>query len=78
MSKKTPAAAPQALPTANRFDAYSVREYEVAGEKKSDWTKIGVAFPHSDAKGFNVVLHALPVSGQVVLRIHEPKEDGAE
>jgi len=78
MSKKSPAAVAQTAPSANRFDAYSVREYEVGGEKKSDWTKVGVAFPHSDGKGYNVVLHALPVSGQVVLRIHEQKEEGAE
>lgn len=78
MSKKSPAAVAQTAPSANRFDAYSVREYEANGEKKSDWTKVGVAFPHSDGKGINVVLHALPVSGQVVLRIHEPKEDSAD
>ena len=56
MSKKSPAAVAQTAPSANRFDAYSVREYEANGEKKSDWTRIGVAFPHSDGKGHNVVL----------------------
>lgn len=78
MSKKSPAAVAQTAPSANRFDAYSVREYEANGEKKSDWTKVGVAFPHSDGKGHNVVLHALPVDGKLVLRLHEPKEDSAE
>lgn len=78
MSKKSPAAVAQTAPSANRFDAYSVREYEVAGEKKSDWTKVGVAFPHSDGKGFNVLLQAVPVDGKMVLRLHEPKEDSAE
>lgn len=79
MSKKSPATVAQtATPAANRFDAFTVREYEVAGEKKSDWTKVGVAFPHSDGKGHNVVLTALPVDGKLVLRLHEPKEDSAE
>lgn len=78
MSKKSTAAVAQTAPSANRFDAYSVREYEANGEKKSEWTKVGVAFPHSDGKGYNVVLHALPVDGKLVLRLHEPKEDGAE
>jgi hypothetical protein len=54
-----------------------VREYDANGGKKSDWARIGVAFPHNDGKGFNMMLHALPVSGQVVLRLHEEKE-GAE
>ena len=77
MSKKTtPAAKPTT--TAARFDAYSVRDYEVAGEKKSDWTKLGVAFPHADGKGFNVLLTAVPLDGKMVLRLHEPKEDSAE
>jgi hypothetical protein len=76
MSKKTKTAAPTA-PNGTRFDAYSVREYDANGGKKSDWARIGVAFLHNDGKGFNIMLHALPVSGQVVLRLHEPK-DGAE
>jgi len=78
MSKKSPAAVAQTAPSAYRFDAYSVREFEANGEKKTDWTKVGVAFPHSDGKGFNVLLQAMPVSGQVVLRVHEPKENGTE
>lgn len=78
MSKKSPAAVAQTAPSANRFDAYSVREYEVGGEKKADWTKVGVAFPHSDGKGFNVLLQAVPLDGKMVLRLHEPKEDRAE
>lgn len=78
MSKKSPAAVAQTAPSANRFDAYSVREYEANGEKKSDWTRVGVAFPHADGKGFNVLLQALPLDGKMVLRLHEPKEDDAE
>lgn len=71
MSKKpsTPAAEP------TRFDAFTVREYEVNGDKKSDWTKVGVAWPHQDGKGFRLVLTAVPLDGIVVLRQHEPKAD---
>jgi hypothetical protein len=76
MSKKTTAPAPNAS-NGTRFDAYSVREYEAnGGEKKSDWTRVGVAFPHSDGKGFNVLLQALPLDGKMVLRLHD--KDGAE
>ncbi len=77
MSKKSPAAVAQTAPSANRFDAYSVREYEANGEKKSDWTKVGVAFPHADGKGFNVLLQAVPLDGKMVLRLYEAKEGGA-
>lgn len=69
MSKKT--STPAAEPT--RLEAFTVREYEVNGEKKSDWTKIGVAWPHQDQKGFRLVLNALPVDGIVVLRTVEAK-----
>ena len=78
MSKKSHATAAKPVATANRFDAFTVREYEVTGEKKSDWTKIGVAFSHQDGKGFNVLLQALPLDGKMVLRLHEENEDGAE
>lgn len=79
MSKKSPAAVAQtATPTTGRFDAFTVREYEVAGEKRSDWNKVGCAWPHQDGKGHNIVLSALPVDGKLVLRLHEPKEGSAE
>lgn len=78
MSKKSPAAVAQTAPSAHRFDAYSVREYEANGEKKSDWTKVGVAFSHADGKGFNVLLQAVPLDGKMVLRLHEAKEGSAE
>ena len=71
MSKKS--STPAAEPT--RFDAFTVREYEVNGDKKSDWTKVGVAWPHQDGKGYRLVLTAVPLDGIVVLRQHEPKAD---
>jgi len=61
-----------------RFDAFAVRDYEIAGEKRSEWMRIGVAFPHQDGKGYRVALQALPIDGVVVLRLHEAKEQGAE
>jgi len=69
MSKTKPAT----KPVADRYDAYTVREYQSAGETKKDWTKIGAAFPNSDGKGFRVVLSALPLDGVIVVRLHEPK-----
>ena len=50
---------------------YTVRE---GGENSQDyWTKIGVAFAHSDEKGFSVILEALPVDGKLTIRKAEPK-----
>jgi hypothetical protein len=55
------------------------RVYSIIERPKNDdyWLNIGVAFPHDDGKGFNVMLQALPLhgNGKIVLREHEPKED---
>ena len=53
--------------------AYSVRNFEKAGEANASWLKIGAAFLHKDGKGLDVVLEAVPVSGRIVLRLNTPK-----
>lgn len=63
--------------TNERLDAFNVREFEVGGEKRRDWTRIGVAFKHKDGKGYSLLLQALPIDGKVELRIHEAKEKDA-
>jgi len=54
------------------------RVYSIIERPKHDdyWFNIGVAFPHEDGKGFNVMLQALPLhdNGKIVLREHEPKD----
>ena len=32
------------------------------------WLNIGLAFPHKDGNGFNIVLQALPLDGKIVCR----------
>jgi hypothetical protein len=45
--------------------AYSV----VKREGQEDyWLNLGLAFPHKDGKGFNIILQALPLDGKVVCR----------
>ncbi len=62
----------------SNFDAFTVREYEASnGESRREWTRIGVAFPHKDGKGYSLLLQALPVDGKVELRLHEAKEKDA-
>jgi hypothetical protein len=55
------------------------RVYSIIKRERQDdyWLNIGVAFPHEDGKGFNVMLQALPLhgDGKIVLREHEPKDD---
>ena len=53
--------------------AYSVRDYEKNGEKKSSWTPIGIAFAHRDGNGFDITLDAMPLDGRIVLRKAKPK-----
>ena len=56
--------------------AYSVIKRE---GKEDYWLNLGVAFPHDDGEGFNLLLQALPVDGKLVLRTYrEDKEDEAK
>lgn len=59
--------------TTERYDAFTVRKYQAGGQERTDWLRIGTAFPHKDGKGFSVNLQAVPVDGHVELRLHEPK-----
>jgi hypothetical protein len=46
-------------------------------EGKTYWTKVGVAFPHNEGKGFNVIIAPnISVSGKLV--VMEDKEERQE
>ena len=49
------------------------RVYSIIERPKQDdyWLNIGVAFPHENGDGFNVILQALPLNGRLVLRLYE-------
>ena len=61
------------------------RVYSIVPRQKQDdyWLNIGVAFPHEDGQGFNVMLQSLPLPTgvgecKIVLRTYDPqahKED---
>jgi hypothetical protein len=54
------------------YIAYSVRD---RGEgKDSHWTEIGVAFPHKDGKGYDILFEVVPLSGRMSIRTNEPKQ----
>ena len=62
----------------DRYDVFVVENYEDdAGAEKSNWTRVGVAFPHKDSDGLNVELRAIPVSGKLVIRRHVVKPRSA-
>ena len=46
------------------------RVYTVIKREGQDdyWLNIGLAFPHKDGNGFNIVLQALPLDGKIVCR----------
>ena len=46
------------------------RVYTVIRREGQDdyWLNIGLAFPHKDGNGFNIVLQALPLDGKIVCR----------
>ena len=56
----------------------SHRAYIVVSREGADdfWINVGAAFPHSDGKGFNIIVQALPVDGKLVLR--EPQDDAED
>ncbi len=53
------------------YRAYTV----IKREGKDDyWLNLGVAFPHEDGEGFNLLLQALPIDGKIVLRTYKEEE----
>ena len=54
------------------------RVYTVIRREGQDdyWLNIGLAFPHKDGSGFNIVLQALPLDGKIVCREITEEEQG--
>lgn len=51
--------------------AYDVRDVE--GRKEAVWNSVGAVWLHKDGKGADVLLHAIPLSGRIVLRERSEK-----
>lgn len=62
MSESTPTKTTTRKPA---FIAYQVKD---GAADQSYWTRLGVAFAHNDGKGFNLLLDAMPLGGQITLR----------
>ena len=46
------------------------RAYSVIKREGQDdyWLNLGLAFPHKDGKGFNIMLQAIPFDAKIVIR----------
>ncbi len=55
--------------------AYHVREGK---NEKAYFSSIGVAFPHKDGKGFNLLIETIPLDGKITLRVPTEKTEQAE
>jgi hypothetical protein len=58
----------------NKWDVVAPREYEVGGQKKTNWTRIGVAFTNKNGS-INVQLDAFPIDGKLQLQVPLSKEE---
>ena len=53
--------------------AYDVRDVE--GRKGAVWNTVGAVWLHKDGKVADVLLHAIPLTGRIVLRERSEKPD---
>ena len=72
-TRQQQAPAKQIEKTANRYDCFAVREYEVENQQRAEWSKVGVAWPHADGMGFRIILTSVPCDGKIIVRLHQPK-----
>lgn len=64
-----------AMPTTSKtpdFIAYHVKDRD---GKKPIWTRIGSAWKHKDANGFNLQIDAAPLDGRITLRVLADRKD---
>jgi hypothetical protein len=53
----------------SHISGFSVRDSPAAYK----WTEIGVAFPHKDGRGFDILFDVVPLSGRVTIRVQDQK-----
>ena len=58
--------------------AYRVYSVIKRDGKDDFWLNLGVAFPHEDGEGFNILLQALPLDAKLVLRTYKEKPEEQE
>jgi hypothetical protein len=64
------------MPTpAYRVHTVIKREPKPDGTNNDFWLNLGVAFPHEDGEGFNILLQALRTDAKLVLRRYKEKDE---
>jgi len=58
-----------------RYRVYTIVERQ---EDSPFWLNVGMAYPHRDGQGFNILLQALPLQGRLTLRAVGSNLGGAE
>ncbi|MCE8000534.1 MAG: hypothetical protein HEP70_16875 [Rhodobiaceae bacterium] len=53
---------------------HTVYQVTKAGEK-SYWNKVGAAWSHQDGDGFKIKLSAMPLEGEIVMRVAKEKPE---
>lgn len=52
--------------------------YKVTGEgEATKFTKVGVAFPHKDGQGLQLVFDGIPVEGRIAVRVNRERTSPA-
>lgn len=52
------------------------RLYQVIGEgEAASWIPIGAAWPNKDSKGFNLACDAIPLTGRIVMRTIQERDE---
>jgi hypothetical protein len=62
----------------DRLDVFVTRKYKDGKEEKTYFTKVGAMWPHKKGDGFNIILEALPITGELVCFPPKEKEDKQE
>jgi hypothetical protein len=57
------------------YELSAITERDQNGEKKSFFTRCGVAFPTKNGEGFILQFDALPVSGKVLMQPKREKQE---
>jgi len=54
-------------------EIWSIKDFEVKGEKKSDWKKIGVAFENKDGS-LNLMFNLFPTDPSMRIQVRDKRE----
>ena len=55
---------------------FTTRKFEVDGEQRTEFNKVGVAWEHLSGDGFQISLTSLPIDGKLVMLV--AKENDSE